>query len=128
MGLARSDLMLYMGTLTATFPRFPSASSSCLPFPILLFLSYFLSHLPSLPILLFLTVPSCPPPGSLCLSRHYDSCSLSLAELTQVSSFVATKRLSQVYFCRHKTRLFPRQRFCRGKHTFVATKVLSRPN
>ena len=91
MGLARSDLMLYMGTLTATFPRFHSASSSCPPFPILLFLSYFLSYLPSHHILLFLSVPSCPPPGNLCSSRHYDSCSPSLAELTQVSSFVATK-------------------------------------
>ena len=46
MGLARSDLMLYMGTLTGTSSRFPSASSSsCPPFPILLFLFYFLSYL-----------------------------------------------------------------------------------
>ena len=46
MGLARSDLlMLYMGTLTGTSSRFPSAYFSCPPFPILLFLFYFLSYL-----------------------------------------------------------------------------------
>ena len=51
MGFARSDLMLYMGTLTETLSLFPSASSSCLH-PLLIHLVSSSSVLSSCPPLL----------------------------------------------------------------------------